>query len=318
MDVKVSILVPVYKAEKYIEECLCSLFGQTYDNIEYVFVNDATPDESMNIVMRTISKYPNRSNSVTIIDNKTNLGVADTRNILLDKATGDYIYFVDSDDFIALDTIASLVDIAQEKKADIVRCNFNNYIDNKSIPNIRKPLEKDTDYLRDCLANETGMNALWLLLIRRALIIDHDLSFSKGINGCEDFLMTIKLLYFANVIVDTPLALYYYRSDNIVSITHNEAIFRNDYIKAVCEIKSFLTEKGIYDRYTNELQNLMFISKQKFLLNKAIRDIDKYINTFPESNNCYKSYNYSLKEKTLFFLANHRYKMILKLICKYL
>jgi glycosyltransferase involved in cell wall biosynthesis len=312
MDIKVSILVPIYKSEKYIEECLISLFEQTYQNIEYILVNDATPDNSMDIVEQTICKYPYRSDSVIIINNVTNLGVADTRNILLNKATGDYIYYVDSDDFIQLDTIATLVTIAHDNKADIVRCNFNSYIDNEPIPITRKPIEKDKngDYLRDCLANETGMNALWLLLIRRALIIDHDLSFSKGINGCEDFLMTIKLLYFANVIVDTPLALYYYRSDNIVSITHNEAIFRNDYIKAVCEIKSFLTEKGIYDRYTNELQNLMFISKQKFLLNKAIRYIDKYINTFPESNNCYKSYNYSLKEKILFFLANHRYKMI--------
>lgn len=318
MDIKVSILVPVYKAEKYIEECLCSLFEQTYDNIEYIFVNDATPDKSMNIVMRTISKYPNRSNSVIIIDNKTNLGVAETRNILLDKATGDYIYFVDSDDFIALDTITTLVDIAQEKKADIVRCNFNNYIDNKSILNTRKPLKKGTDYLRDCLANETGMNALWLLLIRRALIIDQKLSFPKGINGCEDLLMTIKLFYYANVIIDTPRALYYYRVDNNTSVTHNEAIFRNDFCKAVIEIKSFLIEKDLYNRYIYEIQNLMFISKQKFLLNKEIRDIDKYVNTFPESNDFYKAYDYSLKEKILFYLASHHYITILKFLCKYL
>ena len=121
MKTKVSILIPIYKAEQYIEECLQSVFEQTYDNIEYILVDDASPDHSIDIVNQTIRKYQEKSQSVKIIINKKNLGIAKTRNILLNNATGDYIYFVDSDDFIKNNTIELFVSTALKENADIVR-----------------------------------------------------------------------------------------------------------------------------------------------------------------------------------------------------
>lgn len=315
MDIKVSILIPIYKAEKYIEECLCSVFEQTYDNIEYIFVNDATPDKSMDIVYNTIDKYPYRKGSITIIENDKNLGVAKTRNVLLNSATGDYIYFVDSDDFIESKTIETLVKIAKEKKADIVRCNYVKYIKGDCNAIIRTPIKEDDDYVKNCLENENGLSSLCILLIRRALFSNNNLSFIEDINGCEDFLMSVKLFYYSRKIVDTPEPFYYYRLDNDSSITHNEIVFRNNSCKAVEEIISFLTEKDIYDQYKKEILLLMFASKQKYLINKTIRNVDKYINTFPESNSCYKYYDYSLKENILFYLAEHKYRFLLKLFC---
>ena len=102
---KVSILVPVYNVEKFFSRCLESLFSQTYSNIEYVFVNDCTPDNSMIVLHDILQKYPNHVNNVKLIENPSNNGIAIVRNTLLDNAHGDYVLFVDSDDWIENDMV---------------------------------------------------------------------------------------------------------------------------------------------------------------------------------------------------------------------
>lgn len=313
---KVSILIPVYKAEKYIAECLRSLFMQTYENIEYVFVNDASPDSSIDIVRRVAKEYPQRLPNINIVENECNRGVAYTRNVLMEKATGDYIYFVDSDDFIELDTIETFVATAQKENADIVRCDYFKFVDGLATPIIRQPIKEGENLMTHCLSNNYGMESLCFLFIRRSIITQHQLRFPEGINGCEDFLMTVHLFYYTNKMVDTHRPLYYYRLDNNQSITHQTQTFRTHSVQAVQEIITFLKEKGIYERYLSQILMLMFTSKQHFLINKNIRDIDKYISTFPESNHCYKQYNFNTKQRLLFFLAKHRLTHLLKFICK--
>ncbi len=311
----VSILIPVYKSERYIEECLRSVFEQTYENIEYILINDATPDNSMAIVYKIIEKYPNRKPFVKIFENEINQGVAYTRNLLINNAIGDYIYFVDSDDFIDKNAVETLLLTAEKEQADIARCNYYKYKDGKNKAIIRKDY-KYKDKIQDCLSNDVGMTSLWLLLIRRSLFTRNGLSFPSNINGCEDFLMTIKLFYYANKIADTPNVLYYYRLDNCNSITQQESIFRSDSCNAINEIMLFLKEKKIYDQYNNLCLRLKFTAKQHFLINKSIRDIDKYISTFPESNSYYKQLPYSKKQKLMFFLAEHNQTTLLRLLFK--
>ena len=110
-DIKVSILVPFFRVENYVGKCVESLFRQTYKNIEYVFVNDCTPDKSMEIINENIEKYGVRD-KCKIIEHKTNKGISTSRNDCLDNATGDYILFIDSDDYIDLDMVESLVNAA--------------------------------------------------------------------------------------------------------------------------------------------------------------------------------------------------------------
>ena len=317
MSIKVSILIPVYKSEKFIEKCLCSVFKQTYDNIEYIIVDDASPDNSMEVIMHTINNNPRRKASVHIIQNEKNQGIAYTRNTLLEHSTGDYVYFVDSDDFIDHRSIETFVAIAHKDNADIVRCNYYNYCNKEIQAILRKPINEEKDYIKDCLTNEI-MNSLWLLFISKRIIVNQHLMFPTNINGCEDLLMTIKLFYYADIISETPIPLYYYRLDNDNSLTHNEKSFKNDFCLAIKEIYAFLKEKQINEQYKKEILNLMFISKQNFLLNKEIRDIDKYINTFPESSKCYKAYDYSIKDTILFYLAEHHYINLLKFITSFL
>ena len=312
---KVSILIPVYKAEKYIGQCLRSVFGQTYENIEFVLVNDATPDGSMDVVQQVMQDYPQRQDQVVIVENERNSGIAYTRNVLLNTATGDYVYYVDSDDFIEPDTIETLVTTAIENDADIVRCNYFEYANGVSTPVLRSTDRDEDGLLSECLRGKNKMNAMWLLLIRRQLFTHHHLSFTNGIDSLEDFAMTIKLFYYTNNVIETARPLYHYRFNNNLSITHDTPLFRNQSVLAVEQIVSFLKEKGIYEKYKSQALHLMFTCKQHFLINKNIRDINKYISTFPEANHCYKSYPYNKKQKLLFFLAEHKHYFLLKAIC---
>lgn len=97
---KVSVLVPVYGVEKYIERCAVSLFEQTHCDMEYVFVNDCTPDSSISILRSVIERYPDRAPQVRIIDNEVNRGVGATRAVAIAAATGECIMHADSDDYM--------------------------------------------------------------------------------------------------------------------------------------------------------------------------------------------------------------------------
>ena len=105
---KVSILVPIYGVEQFIERCARSLFEQTYQNLEYVFVNDCTPDKSIEILTRIIEYYPKRFNSIRIISHEKNRGIAASRNTAYDNATGEFVTIVDSDDWLELNAIELL------------------------------------------------------------------------------------------------------------------------------------------------------------------------------------------------------------------
>ena len=121
---KVSVLIPIYNVESVFARCLDAVFSQTYGDIDYVFVNDCTPDNSMAVLARKCEQYPHRAASVRIITNSTNQGIAQVRNTLLDNAQGDYVLFVDSDDWIEKNMVMELVETAVLYNLDIVGCNF--------------------------------------------------------------------------------------------------------------------------------------------------------------------------------------------------
>ena len=116
----VSILIPVYGVEKYIERCARSLFEQTYANLEFIFVDDRIPDHSIQLLENVLTMYPHRLKQVKIIKHSKNEGIAVVRNTAISNATGDFIFFVDSDDYIETDTISALVNEQNLTNADIV------------------------------------------------------------------------------------------------------------------------------------------------------------------------------------------------------
>lgn len=120
----VSVIVPVYRAEKFIQQCARSLFEQTLEEMEFIFVNDCTPDSSMVILREIIKEYPNRARQVRIVEHDQNKGSATARNTGLDNARGSYIIYCDSDDWVEREMYEKMIKKAFDDKADIVGCDF--------------------------------------------------------------------------------------------------------------------------------------------------------------------------------------------------
>lgn len=311
INVKVSILIPIYNVEKFFSRCLESLFSQTYPNIEYVFVNDCTPDKSMMILSDILQKYPSRATMVNIINNTENQGIAIVRNTLLENATGDYILFVDSDDWIEKDMVENLVDRATSTDADIVGCDYyedypdNNVICKQNYPSNHIEVMKEMTLLKI-------KGVLWKLLIRRDIIIKNELSFIPDIHFGEDYIFCCKLFYFAKSISAVDKALYHYvqyNPNNYCSTDSDKRI--QSFANAIKMVESFYRKEGVYDVLESELLQRKFLCKSSYILDKAHRNIRKWASLFPESNGVWRNINYSTPNKIKFLFS----EIFAKLFC---
>lgn len=312
---KVSILVPIYNAEKFITRCAISIFEQTCTNIEYIFVNDCSKDNSMPILHEIIKKYPSRQKDIIIINNKKNQGIAEVRNILLKHATGNYIYFVDSDDYITPNAVETLLRKVSESNADIIRYNYFE-VNNDGITNKveNKRFKTKEQLLSDAISSLSGVDSMWKLFIKRTLFLKNNLKFITGINGCEDYIMSVKLFYYSSNTIDINDTLYYYTIiGNNESMTKNFNQFSKDRMNAIAEVRKFIIENGIYEQYKQELFYRILMCKQCYLINKKFLNIPKYITTYPEANKTWRLMNYRNREKLLFWLAEHNMHALIKL-----
>ncbi len=205
----VSLLILVHNAEAHIERCARSLFGQDYVDMEYIFVDDASPDRSIAIVERVLEDYPGRRAQTRIIKNPRNLGIAGSRNIALDNATGEYVLFVDSDDRLDQRAVGLLAGKAAADDADIVAYDsYTVYGDAERLRAEPFPGSKE-EYIRALLYRRVRA-AMWLKLIRRELFTAHGLRFVPGMNYGEDYYLSPMLAYHARHIVKLAEPLYYY------------------------------------------------------------------------------------------------------------
>lgn len=221
---QISVLVPVYNAERFLSACLDSILTQTYKDFELICVDDASTDSSLQI----LQTYAQRDPRVRIITQSVNQGVAQTRNILLSSATGKYIAFVDADDIILPAYLETLYKTAQENDADLVRCLF--LCEDIKTGN-RTPCEKKfKGFLRDVPAptRKAHLQAaiddtqVWLKLIKNSLIQENKLSFRPH-SIAEDFPFEILLYQYAAKIAFVPEHLYVYRMGNNLSLSANPA-----------------------------------------------------------------------------------------------
>ena len=168
MNALVSILVPIYNVEKYIDRCVRSLFEQTYGNIEYVFIDDCSLDNSMNILMNISKEYPERYGSMKVLFHSKNVGIAQTRNELLKEAKGEYCIFIDSDDYVELNAIEILYNKACETGAEIIRYNYyvNNENGNYEVVT-HEPMQNKQQLLEKAISSLSGVDAMWKLFVKR-------------------------------------------------------------------------------------------------------------------------------------------------------
>ena len=249
----VSLLVPVYGVEKYIRKCAVTLFEQTYKDIEYVFVDDWTLDNSIGVLKDVLKNYPERNN-VKIIRHDRNRGLAAARKTALLAATGDYVIHVDSDDWVSVDMVAKLVEQARKSNADLVDCSYY-HTNNGSAVKSFKHYEGSTETYIKLMVSSTVLvdNRIWGRLMRRSLLIDNDIIHQEGVDYAEDFSVVPQILYFAKrAAVDDFL--YYYRLDNTNSYTHSVSEKNlESLMKAHAMVYDFFRSKKDFHLYERDL-----------------------------------------------------------------
>ena len=215
---KISIIVPTYNVEKYIERCARSIFEQTYENLEIIFVNDCTPDNSIEILNNVLKDYPHRKQQTRIINFETNQGVASVRNVGIKNSTGKYSIQFDSDDYVESTMIEEMVAIAEKEKADITVCDFMNIYTTHSVHVHVNPSLNPHVLLQQVLTGEVH-SSLCNKLIKHRLYFDNNIFPIKGLNMREDLSVMFRLLYFAKKITYIPQSFYNYIQTNTTSYT---------------------------------------------------------------------------------------------------
>ena len=284
MSLKISIIIAIYNCERYIEACARSLFEQTLDNIEYIFVNDATPDKSVQILNNIINDYPHRKLRTKIINLEKNGGVANARQIGMSFSTGEYIIHADSDDWVDKDMYEKLYQKAKETNADIVGCNFRHEFSDIQYDFHQQYANNIEENIRR-LINGKIFPSLCTSLTRRSLIVDNNVSFPVGLNMGEDLLFNLQLFFHANKIVSMNWAPYHYRHTEDSSCVQRTRKSIDSDIKIAGLIETFMKEHGLYNKYAKEIEFRKFFSKLPLIHNLDDKELYKeWLNICPETN----------------------------------
>lgn len=209
---KVSILIPAYNAAAFLPKCLDSVLNQTYQDLQVVIVDDGSKDKTLEVC----HKYAEKDSRIEVY-HQENQGVAATRNHLLEKVKGDYVLFVDADDWIELDMVEYLVSLATELDAEMVMCDR---VINDAKPSDKKPevnILPQEEAIKDFLYHDYFVGSLWNKLLSRSLL--HNEQFHRGISYGEDALFIWGALQKVNNVVVSDKQLYHYYM-NEESISH--------------------------------------------------------------------------------------------------
>lgn len=244
----VSIVVPVYNAAPHLKRGLDSIRRQSMKHYEVILINDGSTDSSREILL----SYCRKDARFRLIDQE-NGGVAAARNAGLRAARGEFVAFMDSDDFLAPFYLQRLYRAATEFDADIACCSFYRYYekDGRVVPTAIRKLPagvySSRKILKKMILDIRVRFYLWDKLWRRSLFTAHGVTFP---DMCfEDAAVAVPLLYFANKVAVVPYRGYYYTQREGSMIACHSVQNMDDYIKSVAMIRNFLEQQGVYGRY---------------------------------------------------------------------
>ena len=314
---KVSVIVPVFGVEKYIERCCRSLFGQTLDDIEYIFIDDCTPDRSIEIVEKTLEDFPQRKLQVKILRNSTNLGVAEARKRGIEASAGEYVIHCDPDDWTDVNAYEKLYSYAKRNGLDIVSCEFFK-VDEKGDKR-RIAEEKQDDVIKQLLIGQR-QGSLWNRLVKGDIVRSREILFPT-MNMGEDFVLVLQYYYYAKLWgeISEPLYYYYQNSESLSSFGNYDKLLgqANNMAVVLETVLLFFSQKGLLEKYKKEIVARKFFDKRWIL--PAIRsasDCSHWIKLHPEINlSLYRNSYLSKQDKVTSLLVELRlYPLFRKIV----
>lgn len=290
--VEVSIIVPIYNTEKYLRKCINSLLNQDIDNYEILLVNDSSPDNSQMIIDEYVKKYPNIVKGFI----KDNGGLGDTRNFAIPYANGQYLMFVDSDDYIKENSLQKLTSFMKEKDLDILVFDFvkvyndEKFIHEKSMNNVSLK-----DYI---LSTPNACNKMF----KKSLFIENQIMFPTKI-WYEDLAVIPSLAKYTNKIgyIHEGIYFYQFRTNSIMNQNkYNPKIL--DMIEAIDNLRKHLNNQFPEELEYLSLQHLFYGSALKLLPLKRYEELDKCLSNHEKFYNHWNQNKYYLLKPKLYKL----------------
>ncbi len=284
---KISVVIPVYKVEPYLDKCVQSIVDQTYTDLEIILVDDGSPDACPKICDR----WAEKDSRVRVI-HKTNGGLSDARNYGMAIATGEYIGFVDGDDYIEPEMYGLLQSEMENTDSDISSCGIRSFWENgeRKILTVKGNAVLDNKSAMEALVNETWLKQpVWNKLYKAHLV--KDILFEKG--KChEDVFWTYQIIAKANKVCVLDLPLYNYRQRNNSIMGEGFSHKRIDALEAKSRFVEFLRQG--YPTLINSAQNSLFffamylmqqaLNSRKKPTKEAAAAICSYAKKYPASN----------------------------------
>lgn len=310
---KVSVIVPVYGVEQYIEHCAESLMRQTIDDVEYIFINDASKDRSEERLLHVIQQHPNRKSQISILSHAENKGLPAARNTGLDAATGEYIFHCDSDDFLEPDMLEQLYTQATQEDADIVWCDW--YLSfNHNERYMVQPQAISPRHAVSLMLNGVMKYNVWNKLTKRTLYTNNHIRFPEGNQMGEDMTM-IQLTACASKVGYVNKALYHY-------IRVNSSAMTQQYSTEKLRSLAYNTNRTLEFLETRLSDALFCYEKEFFKLNVKLpflftgnfADIKLWNEWYPESNKfIFANKSQSLRTRLLQWCAAHKLSFVNRL-----
>lgn len=312
MNPVISIIIPIYGVENYVERCARSLFLQDLNEcVEFIFVDDATPDGSMQRLEKVIEEFPSRIPQIQIVNHPENKGLPDARNTGLGIARGEYILHVDSDDYVEPSMLSAMLAKAREEEADVVFCDW--YLDLGYRERRMYEPSVPTPHRAVCKMLSGGMKFnVWNKLVSSRLYKDYCIKFPYG-NGMGEDMTMILLCAHAKKISHLSEALYHYVKVNTEAFSKTYSDVHLTQLKYnVNRVSTYLIQ--YFDgEYVSQLPFLKLEAKFPFLLMANNKYLQLWTEWYPEANRwILKNSSVSFRNRIVQWCAYHRLWFLVK------
>lgn len=309
-EIKVSVIVPMYNVAHILDKAVETLFAQTLKGVEYIFIDDCSNDNTLQLLN---TRLPVKEGIVVkVLHHECNRGVAAARNTGLDSASGEYVYYVDADDYIEPYTLEQFYNNAVESGADIVGCEWFLTFE-KNERHMKQADITTGNELFVKMAHGVMRWNLWLFLVKRSLYETKGFRFIEGMNMGEDMMVMMKLALCTHKVKIIHEPLYHYIQTNSGSLTKNFNAYRYQVTSNVNAVEEYLKLQGRHD-LNDALMQLKLTLKLPLLISDKVEDYETWYHWFSEANGSVKG-NKDLPWRTRLIqvAASKRQYWILKL-----